>query len=214
MSVCHIWLGVDLSNRRGGASRFLRRLLVGVANPVSFKCRRTLEGLALKKNIRRRIWEILRTPEPGAACLRSVIFFCTTTGSLFPPAPAGLRRSSPSSPPSRYRRIQTPTALQETPSSRATTPTGIPSSRCNCTARRLNSRVFSLLPHAAPWRFPVTLFAFATPLDPRARPPGGAFSSSLPFSPSFFLIGNSPSPVSRSGVLPSFSKSLLPLSGR
>jgi hypothetical protein len=74
MSLCHIWLGVDRSKRRGGAFGFLRAFGLGAVSPVSFRCWRTVSGLALRLKNRLNICEIRLAPCSGSACFSSVIF--------------------------------------------------------------------------------------------------------------------------------------------
>jgi hypothetical protein len=102
MSLCHIWFGVDRSNRRGGGVGFLRVGTLPATRSAAFRCRRTVSGLALRQNIRRRIWEIRRAPCCGSARFNSTILAFTGPGSFAGPlrTPAGL---SPSSPDCRYR---------------------------------------------------------------------------------------------------------------
>jgi hypothetical protein len=97
MSLCHIWLGVDRSKRRAGGWGFLCAFGLGVASPAVFRCWRTVSGLALRKNTRRRICEIRRTPCPGSSFFSCVIFACTAPGSFAPPPP-GAFPFSPCSP--------------------------------------------------------------------------------------------------------------------
>jgi len=82
MSLCHIWFGVDRSNRLGGGFGFFRAFGCGVASPVCFRCRRTVSGLAFRKNRRRRICEIRLTPCRGSSFFNSVIFSFTGVGSF------------------------------------------------------------------------------------------------------------------------------------
>jgi len=86
MSLCHIWFGVERSNRRGGGVGFLRAFGLGAVNPVSFRCWRTVSGLAFRQKNRLRICEIRLAPCRGSCCFSSVIFLCTAPGNLaFPP---------------------------------------------------------------------------------------------------------------------------------
>jgi hypothetical protein len=97
MSLCHIWFGVERSNRRGGGFVFLRTGLLPAARSTAFRCWRTVSGLALRKKNRRRICEIRFTPCRGSCCFSSVIFAWTATGS-FGPVRCGTGPFSPASP--------------------------------------------------------------------------------------------------------------------
>ena len=97
MSLCHIWLGVERSKRRGGGLGFLRAGFCRVANPAACKCWRTVSGLALRQKKRRRICEIRLAPCRGSARFSSVIFAWTATGSLEAAPPRFVSRN-PASP--------------------------------------------------------------------------------------------------------------------
>jgi len=128
MSLCHIWFGVERSNRRGGGCGFFRAFGGGAVSPVAFRCWRTVSGLAFRQNSRRRICEIRLAPCRGFSRLSAVIFSWTAPGRRgvgFLSFPS----SSPASPCARYRRDQLQTALQLMPSSRATRSAGSASSR-------------------------------------------------------------------------------------
>ena len=97
MSLCHIWFGVERSNRRGGAFGFRRTFGRNLVSPVACRCWRTVSGLAFRKNQRRRICAIRFAPRCGSACFSSVIFAWTATGS-FVPSRRGTGSFSPRSP--------------------------------------------------------------------------------------------------------------------
>ena len=84
MSLCHIWFGVERSNRRGGTFGFVRCFGRSLVSPVACRCCRTVSGLAFKQNQRRRICEIRLAPCCGSACFSSVIFAWIATGSFLP----------------------------------------------------------------------------------------------------------------------------------
>lgn len=130
MSLCHIWLGVLRSKKRGFAG--LRRVFfftTGIRS-LATSVRRTIFVLAGRKNIRRSNCEIRFTPNSGFARLTSTIFECTALSDPFVRRwVSPLRDRSPSSPCSRYRLTQSNTAPFVTPISFATNPDGIPSSR-------------------------------------------------------------------------------------
>ena len=73
MSLCHIWLGVLRSKKRGFAG--LRRVFffTGISC-LATSVRRTIVVLAGRKNIRRSNCEIRFTPKSGFARLTSTIF--------------------------------------------------------------------------------------------------------------------------------------------
>ena len=127
MSLCHIWLGVDRSNRRSGFLAGFRAFFLGVANPVACNWRRTVFGLAFRKNSRRSICEIRFAPCPGFSRFNAVIFSTTAFGVLIRRCPFGFG-FSPSSPPSRYCRTQSKIHAFATPISAATRYAGSPSS--------------------------------------------------------------------------------------
>jgi hypothetical protein len=135
MSLCHIWFGVERSNRRGGGFGLRRGLGGRAVNPVALRCSLTVEGLALRQKNRRRICEMLFAPCRGSSRLSSVIFARTAAGrraaGLLP-----LPSTSPASPSSWYRPDQCQTTLSLMPSSLAISFAGSPSSRYSCTARR------------------------------------------------------------------------------
>jgi len=130
MSVCHSSLGAARSNRRCGGVGFLRAFGAGnAAKPADFNCRRTVSGLAFRKNSRRSICEMRRTPCVGLERLSETIFALTGSGSLLTVrAPYGFGLS-PASPPSRYARTHSKTVPCPTPISFATNSPGSPSSR-------------------------------------------------------------------------------------
>ena len=82
MSLCHIWFGVDRSNRRAGGCGFFRAFGLGVASPVRFRCWRTVSGLAFRKKTRRRICEIRFTPWRGSSRFSSAILSLTGPASF------------------------------------------------------------------------------------------------------------------------------------
>ena len=99
MSVCHIWFGVDRSNRRGGTLIFRRAFFFSAIIPTCASCSRTVEGLAFIQNSRRSTWEMRRTPWRGSSRLSATIFSCTASGSLdrLTRGPDGMR-SNPACP--------------------------------------------------------------------------------------------------------------------
>ena len=130
MSLCHIWFGVERSNRRGGGFPLWRGFLTGCISPWPASSCRTLSGLARIQNHRRSNCEIRRTPRRGSAFLSATIFSRTGAGNV---PGAGPRRAScnPATPCSRYRFVHSQMVPTATPSSRATASAVIPSSRCN-----------------------------------------------------------------------------------
>ena len=142
MSLCHIPLGAEDSNRRSGVFIGLpgfRRFALAPVSPVRSSSCFTFAGDAFRKKIRRRICEIRRTPCPGFSCFSVWIFSATTPGSALLVTPARSLGFSPSSPCARYCRTHSLIVPWVTPTSCATNKAGILSSRCNCTARRLTS---------------------------------------------------------------------------
>jgi hypothetical protein len=89
MSLCHIWFGVDASNRRSGGWGFFRLFPFAVPSPAFFRCRRTVSGLAFRKNSRRRTCEMRLTPCWGFSRLSARIFSPTGFGSREEPPQAG-----------------------------------------------------------------------------------------------------------------------------
>jgi hypothetical protein len=128
ISLCHIWFGVERSNRRGGGFGDLRAFGGGAVRPVAFRCWRTVSGLALRKNSRRRICEMRFAPCRGSSLFSCVILACTAAGSFAPPPPPdGLLR--PCSPYRLYCLAHWYTVASEIPISRAMIGPAIPSSR-------------------------------------------------------------------------------------
>ena len=83
ISLCHIWFGVERSNRRSGCSRGFRAFALGVASPAFLSSRLTVPGLALMKKIRRRICDSRLPPCRGFSRFSAAIFSFTAGGSLF-----------------------------------------------------------------------------------------------------------------------------------
>lgn len=82
MSVCHIWLGVARSKKRGRTMfRFLGGAVGGI-NCASCNRWRTVSALAGRKNHRRNNWLIRLIPKPGFSFLSSRIFSVMGAGSL------------------------------------------------------------------------------------------------------------------------------------
>ena len=72
--------------------------LEGTINDSSRSVRRTVSGLALRKNARFKRWDIRLTPKRGSRFLISMIFLRTGPGS-FRPLPLGkIRFRKPTSP--------------------------------------------------------------------------------------------------------------------
>lgn len=96
MSVCHIWLGVARSKKRGRTT--LRRGLGGLSI-ISSLCsvRRTVSELALRKKTRLSSWEMRLIPRVGSSFFSSMILSRTGSGSLadLGPRVRSLRPSSP-----------------------------------------------------------------------------------------------------------------------
>ena len=82
MSLCHIWFGVERSNRRSGGSGFFRAFGFGSTRPVLFRCFLTCFGLAFRKKNRLRICESRFAPCPGFSRFKEMIFSFTDCGSL------------------------------------------------------------------------------------------------------------------------------------
>ena len=97
MSLCHIWFGVERSNRRSGAFGFLRAFAFGSTRAALFRCLLTCVGLAFRKKNRRRICDSRFGPCAGFSRFSAMIFSLTGSGSLDFPALQGLSLS-PSSP--------------------------------------------------------------------------------------------------------------------
>ena len=87
MSLCHIWFGVERSNRRSGALGFLRAFAFGSTRAARFRCFLTCFGLAFRKKNRRSICERRFAPCPGFSRFKKRIFSLTDGGSLDPPGP-------------------------------------------------------------------------------------------------------------------------------
>src|SRR5512136_2988889 len=162
----------------------LRRcfFLEGTINDSAPSVRRTVSGLALRKNARFKRWEIRLTPNRGARFLISTIFSRTGPGSFcrLPAGTGGFR--NPASPCSSYAFTHRPMTLLLAPTSFDNKETGIPSSNRNFTQRRLNSN-----PYRFPYRLSSPLLFFLTP---STLSMGTLLSPSLechPFSPSFYL---------------------------
>ena len=62
MSLCHIWFGVERSNRRGGTLPLCRGFFLGAIIPAPVSSCRTVSGLAFNQNMRRKTCEMRRTP--------------------------------------------------------------------------------------------------------------------------------------------------------
>ena len=106
MSDCHIWFGVLRSKNRGRVMLCWCFFREGTINDSSPSVRRTVSGLALRKNARFKRWEIRLTPKRGSRFLISTIFSRTGPGS-FRRRPAGTTPfRSPASPRSSYAFVQ------------------------------------------------------------------------------------------------------------
>jgi len=82
-SLCHIWLGVARSKKRGRVR--LRRAFGGRSiNPASCKRRRTVSGLAGRKNSRRSVLAIRFTPYQRFARFSWMIFSVMAAGRRRP----------------------------------------------------------------------------------------------------------------------------------
>src|SRR5208337_1133366 len=137
ISVCHIWLGVERSKKRGwGGLRWGLRLGF-LSNCCSCNVRRTVSRLTGRNNTRRRNWLIFLIPISGWRRLSSTTFVFTAAATFgrgrLGPADLDFK---PASPWSRYSLTHLDKVLRPTPISRATRSTGKLSSRHNCTALR------------------------------------------------------------------------------
>jgi hypothetical protein len=86
MSLCHIWFGVDRSNRRGGGFGFLRGGTLPATRSAAFRCWRTVSGLACRQNSRRRSCEIRFTPRCGSSRFKAEILSFTGPGNFAGPS--------------------------------------------------------------------------------------------------------------------------------
>ena len=128
MSVCHIWLGVARSKKRG---RVILRCLRGgrsVINSASCSRCRTVSGLAGKKKHRRNTWLMRLMPNVGFSCLSSMILSVIGVGSRCFRGP-DLLGSNPASPLDRYASSHNPRQDRLTPTSSQTIVMLKPSSR-------------------------------------------------------------------------------------
>ena len=157
MSLCHIWFGVARSNRRGGGLPLWRSFFTGCISPAPASSCRTFSGLARIQNHCRSNCEIRRTPCRGSALLSAMIVCRTGSGNGFGRGPR-TASCNPDSPCSRYCRTHFATTAVEIPISRATASCAIPSSRCNCTARRRTSTGYACNRCPPPLRVCPSLF--------------------------------------------------------
>src|SRR5512136_3118079 len=132
--------------------------LEGTINDSALSVRRTVSGLALRKNARFNRWEIRLTPKKGSRFLISTIFSRTGPGSLRR-LPAGTTPfRNPASPRSSYAFAQRRMTSLLAPTSFDNKGIGIPSSNLSFTQRSLNSN-----PYRLPYRLSFLLLFFLTP---------------------------------------------------
>src|SRR4030066_1987531 len=132
--------------------------LEGTINDSVRSGRRTVSGLALRKNARFNRWEIRLTPKRGSRFLISTIFSRTGPGSFCRLPAETIRFRNPASPRSWYAFAQRRITSLLAPTSSDNKETGIPSSNRNFTQRSLNST-----PYRFPYRFSFPLLFFLTP---------------------------------------------------
>jgi len=132
--------------------------LEGTISDSSRSVRRTVSGLALRKNARFKRWEIRLTPKRGSRFLISMIFSRTGPGSFRPLPLETIWSRRPASPRSRYAFTQRPMTFLLAPTSLLNNVTGSPSSNLNFTQRSLNSN-----PYRFPNRLPFLLLFCLTP---------------------------------------------------
>ena len=139
MSVCHIWLGVARSKKRG-RTKLRRALRLSVMRSASWSVFLTVSGLASRKNQRRRPSAIFFTPKKGFPRFISRILSITGRGRPRPGRGAVFWRN-PISPFLRYNPTHIEIVLTAIPVSSPTIFSVNPSSRCSLTARFLSSYV-------------------------------------------------------------------------
>ena len=81
MSLCHIWFGVLRSKNRGFDGLRFGFFFTSGIRFAACSVRRTVSGLAGRKNIRLSNWEIRFTPKAGFASLTATIFVRTAVVS-------------------------------------------------------------------------------------------------------------------------------------
>src|SRR4030042_272009 len=132
--------------------------LEGTINDSALSVRRTVSGLALRKNARFNRWDIRLTPKRGSRFLVSTIFSRTGPGSFRLLPAETIRFRSPASPRSWYAFAQRRITSLLAPPSSDNKENGTPSSNRNFTQRSLNSN-----PYRFPYRFSFPLLFFFTP---------------------------------------------------